>query len=435
MSIASTPNPRPTGVSASALSSMFEAVGGLRNRRALTAMLGCLFAAVLLGGLFSVMAPRMGMFMAGLGALLFMVVALTGVNAAGVLLMDQARGAPLRGLVDAIVYGLLCIPKFVVLAIALSLVALVVFIALALLFLVCKIPGIGPILFVVVFPFSVVVSGLTLCGLFLCMFLALPAIWEGSTITRAIAQALAIVRSRLVEALLLMVVLWFLSVMVGLIVFSILGTGLMPSIGLSASILGGFGSGMQSIAGMMGGMMGGGGYGGGGFGGGYGGGGGGGGGYAIAAGIGGGLLWALAASLVAQVYLLGLNLVYLRVTEGLDAGATEAAMRSRLDDAKRRAADLGQKARDAAERAREQARHAASSSADAASAASAAAAAHAPSAANPVPVSGPASAAAPGTSSAAATPPAAAASQSCPQCHSAVSSSDAFCGVCGHKLK
>ena len=431
MSIPSTPHPARAGGSASALSSMFEAVGGLRNRRALVAMLGCLFVAVLLGGLFSVLAPRMGFFMAGLGALVFLVAALTGVNAAGVLLMDQARGTPLRGLVDAIVYGLLCIPKFIVLAIALFLVALVVFIALALLFLVCKIPGVGPILFVVVFPLSVVVSGLTLCGLFLCMFLALPAIWEGSTITRAIAQALAIVRSRLVEALLLMIVLWFLSVMVALIVFSILGTGLMPSIGLSASILGGFGSGLQSL----GGMMGGGGYGGGGFGGGYGGGG-----YAIAAGIGGGLLWALAASLVAQVYLLGLNLVYLRVTEGLDAGATEAAMRSRLDDARRRAADLGQKARDAAERAREQARHAASASSEAAAAASGAAAAaapHEPVAAKPSPAPGlgSASAAALGTSPAATTPPSASASQACPQCHSAVSTSDAFCGVCGHKLK
>ncbi|HET6599986.1 MAG TPA: hypothetical protein VFG60_08490, partial [Burkholderiaceae bacterium] len=214
MSIPSTPDPAPAGVSASALSGMFAAVNGLRNGRALAAMLGCLFVAVLLGGLFSLLAPRMGFFMAGLGVVVFMVIALTGVNAAGVLLMDQARGTPLRGLVDAILYGLLCIPKFIALAIALFLLALIVFIALALLLLVCKIPGVGPILFVVVFPLSVVVAGLTVSGLTLCMFLALPAIWEGSTITRALAQTLAIVRSRLVEALLLMVVLWFLAVII-----------------------------------------------------------------------------------------------------------------------------------------------------------------------------------------------------------------------------
>ena len=78
---------------------------------------------------------------------------------------------------------------------------------------------------------------------------------------------------------------------------------------------------------------------------------------AIAAGIGGGLLWALAGSLLSLVNLLGLNLVYLRVTEGLDSGAAESALKARLDDAKRQAADLGQKAKDAAEpRTRERAR-------------------------------------------------------------------------------
>jgi hypothetical protein len=76
----------------------------------------------------------------------------------------------------------------------------------------------------------------------------------------------------------------------------------------------------------------------------------GGGGHAVAGAIGGMVLWAVAASLVAQVYLLGLCLVYLRVTEGLDPGAAEAALRDKLDDARRRAADLGEKARNATSR-------------------------------------------------------------------------------------
>lgn len=432
MNAASTSNPAPAGVPANALSGMFEAVNGLRNRRALAAMLGCMVVAVLLGGLFGFLAAHLGTFLVGLGALVFIVVVLTGVNAAGVLLMDQARGVPLRGLVDAIVYGLLCIPKFIALAIALFLVALMVFIALALLFLVCKIPGVGPILYVVVFPFSVVVAGLTLSGLTLCMFLALPAIWGGATITRAIAQTLAIVRSRLVEALLLMVVLWFLSLLIGFIVFGILGTGLAPSVGLSISILGGFDRELHSLGAMMGGMMGG-GFGGGYGGGGYGGGGGSAsGGYAIAASIGGALLWALAATLVSQVYLLGLNLVYLRVTTGLDAGAAETAMRSRLDDAKRRAADLGQKARDAAERAREQARNAAASATAAATTASTESAAAAPDSAQDRAPAGPP---ATGPQAPAVTASSEIQAHACPQCHSAVSTNDLFCGVCGHKLK
>ena len=398
------------GLSTDAFSSMFQAISGLRNRRALLAMLGCLFAGILVAGLFSLMAARMGFFFAFLGALTLFVAGATGVNAAGLLLMDQAKGVPARSLRDAVMGGLLCIPKFIALGLALLLVSLVVFVAVALVYLVCKIPFLGPILFVLVFPLSVVVLGLTLCGLFQCLFLALPAIWEGSSITHAIAKALSIVRSRLVESMLLLTVVGFLALGVGFIVFGVLITGLIPSAGMTAGILGG--DALGSVFGMVRG-----------FGidqGGYGGERGGSGvGYVAAAGIGGGLLWALAASLVALVYLLGLNLVYLRVTEGLDVGATEAAMQAGFDDAKRRAAELSQKAKDAAERARQSA---------AATQASAAAAATATAATKAAP---PAYSPAPPVTAA----PASAATTPCPQCTAPVGSDDLFCGVCGFKLK
>jgi hypothetical protein len=378
------------GLSTFAFSSMFQAISGLRNRRALLAMLGCLFAGILLAGLFSLLAARMGFFFAFLGALVMFVSGATGVNAAGLLLMDQAKGVPARSLSDAVVGGLLCIPKFITLVIALLLVSLVVFIAVALVYLVCKIPFLGPILFVLVFPLSVVVLGLTLCGLFQCLFLALPAIWEGSSITQAIAKALAIVRGRLVESMLLLTVVGFLALGVGFIVFGVLITGLLPSAGMMAGILGG--DGLASVFGMLRG-----------FGmdqGGYSAGRGSSGvGYVAAAGIGGGLLWALAVSLVSLVYLLGLNLVYLRVTEGLDVGATEAALQAGFDDAKRRAAELSQKAKDAAERARKQARHSALAA------------------------------------QASAAPPVAPTTTPCPKCSAPIGPDDLFCGVCGHKLK
>ena len=393
------------GLSSDAFSSMFQAIGGLRNRRALLAMLGCLFAGVVVAGLFAFLAARWGYFFAFLGGPLLFVAAATGVNAAGLLLMDQARGVPARSLSDAVMAGLLCIPKLIALGLALLLVTLAVFLVVALVYLVCKTPFLGPILFVAVFPLSVVVLGLTLCGLFLCLFLALPAIWEGSSITHAIAKALVIVRSRLVESMLLLTVVGLLSLMVGFIVFGVLITGLIPSAGLMAGILGG--DGLASVFGMMRGFgMDEGGYGAGAY---SGGGGSGGVAHLGAAGIGGGLLWALAVSLVSLVYLLGLNLVYLRVTEGLDVGATEAAMQAGFDDAKRRAAELSQKAKDAAERARAQAR------------ASATAAATAPPADSATP---PASA-----------PPAVPSTTLCPKCSATVGGDDLFCGVCGFKLK
>ena len=385
-------NPSPIkGLSSDAFSSLFQAIGGLRNRRALVAMLGCLVAAGLLVGLLTVvLGASIGGFV--LAGLVFVVATGAGVNAAGLLLMDQAKGVPSRGLVDALVYGLMCIPKVIALALMLFGVALLVFMALALLFFVCKIPGLGPLLFVVVFPLSVVIAGLTLTGLFVCLLLALPAVWEGAGIMRAIAQTLAVVRSRLVETLLLLFVVGFLAVVVGFMVFGVLVSGLLPSIGMSASILGAGGIGMESVMGMASGMgeLGR------------------GGGYAIAGGLGTGLLWAVAVTLVSQVYLLGLNLVYLRVTEGLDVGSTEQALTQGFDQARRHAADLSQRAKEAADRAREQARQRV--------------AATAPAVAPPAAVES-------------MTQPAIPAGTACPGCHAPVTAGDAFCGVCGYKLK
>jgi hypothetical protein len=318
----------PTGLSAHAFSSVFPAVTGLRNRRAVIAMLGCTFVGVLASGLLLAMATPPGVFASLLAFIVWVVAIGTGLNAAGLLQMDHARGISPRSTADALVYGFMCIPKLIVLALAFFAVEVAVFIVVALLLLICKIPVLGPLLFVVVFPVSVVVVGVTIVGLFLCMLLSLPAIWQGASITRALGQTLAIVRSRLVEAVLLLVVLGFIGFAVGLILFGVIASGLLPTLGLSVSIVGFGGFGMESMMAMSQG----------------------GGGYAVAGAIGGALLWAVAASLVGQVYLLGLSLVYLRVTEGLDLTASEAALRATFDDARRRTAELGEKARQATHR-------------------------------------------------------------------------------------
>ncbi|HEY3633463.1 MAG TPA: hypothetical protein VGK95_00280, partial [Caldimonas sp.] len=320
------PDETREGLAAHAFSSLLQAVNGLRNARAVVAMLGCTFVGVIVSGLLLAMTGSLG-FIAELLALVVWVVAIgTGLNAAGLLQMDHARGISPRSTVDALVYGLMCIPKLIVLALAFFAVEVAVFIVLALLMLVCKIPFLGPLLFIVVFPLSVVVAGVTIVGLFLCLVLSLPAIWQGASITRALGQTFAIVRSRLVEAVLLLVLIGFLSFAIGVIIFGILGAGLVPTLGMSMSIVGFGGLGMESLMTMSQG------------------------GYAVAGAIGGALLWAVAASLVGQVYLLGLSLVYLRVTEGLDLTASEEALRATFDDAKRRTAELGAKARQATKR-------------------------------------------------------------------------------------
>ncbi len=462
----------PAGMSANAFSSLFQAVNGLRNRRALVALIACTVGGVLLAGLLLAMSGVLGMIASVLAFFVYAVAVGTGVNAAGLLQMDHARGISPRSTVDALVYGLMCIPKLIVLGIALFVVELAVFLVIALVLVVCKIPFLGPLLFAVAFPVSVVVAGITIFGLFLCMVLSLPAIWQGATIMRALSQTLAIARSRLVEAILLLVFVWLLSFAVALIVFSVLGAGMLPTLGLSASIVGFSGmGGFGSVMGMAQGF------------------GGEGAGHAIAGLIGSMVLWAVAASLVLQVYLLGLCLVYLRVTEGLDLSATEAALRQKLDEAKRRAADLGDKARGAANRdattpgaPTPPGNGTAAASAAAAMAAPFAAPAPAPytppmpsapfapppsyappapyvadlapmastdidlsfddapaPAAPPIPSSIPPSYSAPPVyvppPQAPIAAPAMPAPTTCPQCLSPITAEDVFCGVCGYRLK
>jgi hypothetical protein len=393
------PAPPLPGLSMGALGSVFQAIGGLRNRQAAIALLGCLFVGVLVAGL----AGATGGFGAVLGALVLFVAVGTGVNTAGVLLMDQARGAPPRALVDALVYGLMCIPKLILLGLVLLAIEIAVFIVIAIVFLVCKIPFLGAVLYVGAFPAAVVVAGLTVFGLFLSMVLALPAIWEGLTVMRALAQTLAIARSRPVEAIVLLLALGLLCLVVGFIVFGILGAGLVPAIGLSVSIIGGGSGGFAPMMGMMEG---------GGFAGGFGGG------HAIAGLIGGGLLWAIAATLVGQVYLLGLSIVYLRVTEGLDVAAAQAALQRGLEDAKRRTTEFGERARTAAQRATVRAPASPTS----------------PDAATPAPAAS--------VHEMAATPPpaspllgAAPATIACPKCAAPCNADDLFCGTCGERLR
>ena len=109
----------PAGLSGHAFSSLFQAVNGLRNRRADHRH------ARLHVRRRHRRRPAAGDdgtlgFLAGLLALLVWVVAIgTGVNAAGLLQMDHARGISPRSTADALVYGLMCIPKLIVLGLAL----------------------------------------------------------------------------------------------------------------------------------------------------------------------------------------------------------------------------------------------------------------------------------------------------------------------------
>ena len=369
-------------VDPAALSSMFQCVAGLRNLRAAAAMFGCFLLAVLLGGLVgAVGSPGVGR--SALGGLLAATLFFAGMHAAGVLLMDQARGTALRSIVDAVVYGLLCVPRTIGLVVVLVLAVLLVNLAIAALFYLSKIPVLGVALFAVAFPLAVLAAGLTTTAVLLGFQMALAAMWEGATLTAAIARALGILRQRLVESVLLLAVVAVLAGVVSALVAFVLFFGFWPATGLAAAIVGSIDTG--SLAAMSGSLLSGSGH-------------------AMAGVIGTGVLWALAATLVFQVGLLGVNLVYLRVGAGLDTSAMQLAMRARVEQARVKAADLAARAKEAGERARVQAQEAA---------------------ATRLRADAPAPAAAEG---------AAPAARACPSCQAPVTPADVFCGACGHRL-
>lgn len=155
--------------------------------------------------------------------------------------------------------------------------------------------------------------------------------------------------------------------------------------GLAAAIVGPgmLGGGMSSIVGILGGMdMGG------------------GGGHLYAGMLATGLIFGVATTLMFQVLIMGVNLVYLSATAGLDIAASQGALETHLEQAKQKAREAQERARMAAERARQAMPQAATA-----------------------PVAG------------AVPSPAAKTAVHCPQCHEGIHADDLFCGSCGHKLK
>lgn len=416
-------------MSATALSSMLLAVGGLRNFQAAAAMVLPFLAALVIGWVTTtLMGQGVGSF--ALAFVLMLILAFVGVHAAGVLLMDQARNVPLRSLSNAWIYGLLCVPKTIGLFLLLLLVAVVLYAAIAVLFWICRLPGLGPILFAVVQPVSVVLAGLASIGFVVGLLLALAAIWEGASVFTALVRVLAVLQLRLMEALLLLMVLGFLVGILGSLIFAFLAVGSVLSLGLAAAILPGFigGGGIRALLGGLGS---------------------GGGGYVIAGIFGSAVLAAVSTTILMLVTLSGVSLAYLRLTEGLDSSAAAGAMKDRLAEAKRKASELGAMAKEASEKAKAQAEQALAQQREAAAARAAAAqsAAADAAAARAAAAAGAAAAAAPMLSPPTGMPgatahaipaspaPGGAASAACPACGSAVTAADVFCGDCGHRLQ
>ena len=382
--------------------SLLDSVEAIRNWRAVCLLLVTFVAVAVLVAAGGWLAQTSFVFLAFFMLLAYGVL-FYGSNAVGLMMMDEARGLEARPVAAAVATALGSAHRLIFVLLLMGVLYLAGFLVLALVLFICKIPVLGPVLYTVVFPVSVLVMGVAMFALPTVIFpLSAPAVWNGATVMGCISELVAIARKRLVLVLLMMVAVAFIAGAVGFLAGAIVFSGTAVTALLSVPILGvGGGMDMGHLM-MMGPMAGLGGMGGGG-------------GHAVAAMLGGGALFAAAATLPGMVYLRGACLVYLRAIDGLDVAAEQAALKEKMAAANEKMAAAKARAQEMAAQAQASAQQYAQRPATPAK--------EEPSFAPTQP-----------PVDTAPTPPAAPAQRHCPQCTASIQPGDQFCGECGHKL-
>lgn len=352
-------------------STLLDSIDAMRNWRALALLLITLVAGAVVMGLGTLLAGISYVFVA-LFALAAYAVLFYGVNAAGVMLMDEAHGLRSRSILDAVLHSMAHSHRLLLVYLWIAGLYLAGVLGLAVVLFVCKLPLLGPLLYAFVFPLAVVLTGVALFALPMVVFpLSAPSVWNGATAMECVSQLIAIARRRLGMVLVLMLAVAFIAGLVGLLIGTILFGGVAITAGLSAPILGHMDMGSFGM--------------------------GSGGAHAAAAGFGSGVLFAAACTLPGLVYLRGVSAVYLRALDGLDLQAEQAHVDAHLAYARDKARGMQEQAQARAQRVAERARAAAAS------------------AAQPAEPPGPA--------------------PTCPNCATNVRANDTQCAACGHPLK
>ena len=308
--------------------SLLSAVDAVRNWRAAALLLGSLLVAGLVGALGGIVGTQVHVALGLVFFLLAFAISFYGINAVGIMMMDEAQGVSARSIFAAVLTSL-AIGHRIVLVLLLALLTYIVGAAvMALLLLMCKIPGLGSLLFAFVFPLCVVISGVAIfAGYAVIGTLTGPAVWNGATTMQALSRLAAIARQRIVVVILSVLVLLLICGFVGGILISILFTGTLITGGMSAGIIGVSSIDLSSAMSIF--SMTGSGYGRGGDSG-----------HLAAGAFGWGIVIAIAFTLPLLIYLRGLCQLYLANIQGVDVNEVEQQFRGTFDAAKRGVAEI-----------------------------------------------------------------------------------------------
>jgi hypothetical protein len=157
---------------------------------------------------------------------LALAVAFYGANAAGLVLMDQARGRPCRSIGEALRDALRPALRLLALLALLAFAAALLFGAAAALLAGGRLPAVGPAVFGLAVPLAVLLLGGGLLVLALVIGpLAAPAAWSGEPLGGMLRFLLGLLRTRLVEAVLLVLAVAGLTALVGALVTFVVASG------------------------------------------------------------------------------------------------------------------------------------------------------------------------------------------------------------------
>lgn len=303
---------------------LLNALDALSNRNAFICLLITLVSAGVVFALCAYLATRFAMnghtLMASLsgimGALGSLIISLTGASATGFILNAQMQQRPVPGIGNAFMTALVTLPRLIGAYLLLMLSMLGLALVIMLLILLCKIPGLGALLYVFVFPLSVLVMGIATFSALYVTALTGPAIWNGNTLLQALGLLIAIAQKRLLAVVVQTLLLGLLVGVIGGIVFGILFSGIAATSALSLPILGsGGGLNPWGIADFVAGS-------------------GSGSGHAMAAMFSGSILVASASVLPILVAIAGYCVIFSGAAEGLDTQHIESKIKDAQDKAR-----------------------------------------------------------------------------------------------------
>ncbi len=353
-----------------------------RNGPALATLL-LTFVAVALLGLLALACRSIGVLPTVSALGLAIAVAAFGAVAAGSQYAEQAVGRPVSSVPRAFAATPPIVLRALVLAGVLGLVLAAFVLVVAIVLLACRLPVVGPVLYVVALPALTLAGAVLLFGLSAAALLSMPALWEGHSLRTVLSQLGAIAAQRKLTAFANLLLFFLVAVVVATVVTMFLLAGFGLAAGLSVPLSGAASldavlaawSGEARIADV--------------------------GPYAVAGAVAAALVFAVAVALLAAVFLFGLTIAYLRSTDGIDIAAARAALGRAIVEMQVR---KGQ----ATEDLRARARRLRSMLGTGAARATRPAVAAAPVAASPAP--------------------------GCPHCDSPTAADDLFCGNCGQRL-